>query len=1176
MAKNLLILLYFLFIINATLAGEKLVIREISRPAILGVLKESSPRNPPIRFLSVDQSLIGLQYVYVPQANSKQPGAGFSFSVNQPVVVYLVVHPRGGYVPDGWKKTKLTTKWKVGEHIVTDQIYAKEFPAGIINIPPHTGMTQNNTKPPYGLGHCAIIQPAEEAKLKEIKASQEINISNMSKGAMLSNFPNRIIMNGISVIVPDNFNNSKFVCMPRGDSKSPGKGYSFTIDKDCDVYIAVNRRGVIDLNDWKKTSYSVVWSHSGNTNIDSLYRKHFIAGKVVIPENAGTNGNIYGIPHMAIIPEGTAPEVSIVSWDLQDMGLEPLTNTNSLNAKPVTKVIAKKTITLRIPANTINADKVYSLKFWAKNEKPSIINITSVPVSPQPFGNEFLVKNNWSKIVCPVVAKSDGLTLKLTIPEDTIIEQPLLYEDKTGILPDNNQIVKYLPGDEWKPVNMGKQDEIFQPIQKGTALDFSNIPTRIPAGEKGRIVINAQGKLAFEKDINRSLRFRSCGFPFNKNTDKAFTDNFIDNLITQGYNMVRFHGKTFRKDKYLRYGVTIENAKFIPQSHDDFATFFDEEKLRNFDYILSELGKHGIYVYFDIMQSFAGWTDAMQAGHWAGKDLLGKQFHAQLYVNKKFRQNWKAGITYLLNRTNTVNGIKWKDDPVFACLLFMNEQDFRVTPSYLSAFEAEWKKLYGKGAPELSEKLLKSDSDDGRKAGKFMQDKISDMNRFFIESIRAAGYKGLVTNWDLYMRMIDVPGWGAMDVASMHSYHGHPGMPREASSVPGFPVNTPYGKKEIAINTQSSINDMGKYFARIICKRNINGPAMIMEYGDTAPNPYRHEAGLFFSSYAALNGIDVLQPHGSVITNQIFTPLTPYLYSDYRDPIFRASDIINVFGFLRGDVETAKHNVEFIITPEILASANRLDSLSIEYTKTFLLTKVGMRYSDNSDRNNIGNVKADLEIIPNHFARAQGTSVEAVTTIETSQVPEIFWSIVNNLRKIGILSNNNKTNPDNDIYESETKQILFQPTAGSMQINTQRLEGIVIKDDKAVTINRLSIVHCTTPAAISLVSLDKNKTLENTGHLLLTISTNCVNTGMVTNSKGNRMLDIGTAPLLMKVGRFSVKLKNNKVKSPKVYSLNLDGTRAQEISAQQTENGLTLDVDTSLLTYCTPFFEVAY
>ena len=58
-------------------------------------------------------------------------------------------------------------------------------------------------------------------------------------------------MNGISVIVPDNFNNSKFVCMPRGDSKSPGKGYSFTIDKDCDVYIAVNRRGVIDLNDWR-------------------------------------------------------------------------------------------------------------------------------------------------------------------------------------------------------------------------------------------------------------------------------------------------------------------------------------------------------------------------------------------------------------------------------------------------------------------------------------------------------------------------------------------------------------------------------------------------------------------------------------------------------------------------------------------------------------------------------------------------------------------------------------------------------------------------------------------------------------------------------------------------------------------------------------------------------------
>lgn len=1166
--------------VHYSYADEELQITEISNPAKLSELIENAPRCPPLYFSYVDVQLRGLPYIYVPRTDSNQPGLPFSFHVNKSVIIYLLVHPRGDYAPKGWKKTTLTTKWIAGQYTVSDVVYAKKFQAGKIEIPSHPGMRNHNTQPPYGLGHCAVIASATETDLSEMPLVPEIKITSLSNGAMLSDSPIRTVISGIGTIVPDRFKNSQFIYMPRGDSNSPGQSYSFNMDKESDVYIMVQSRGTPTLPDWKKTDYSAIWYHSGNTHLDHIYKKHFNAGVVTIPENNGNADKIFGIPHMAIVPNAMASDQTVVSWDLQNLGLKNSIEKKSFNDKPLSQVDSVEKIKLITPVEEIEPGKIYSLNIWARNETPSVFEITAQPKLSQPFGKDFLVTSKWSKIVCPIVFTADSLKSELvfnvTIPANTILEPPVLCKDNTGILPNDNQIVKYLPIGDWKPVNMGIPEGRFQPIKKGTALDFSNIPVRIPAGEKGRIVVNPQGNLAFEQDIDTPVRFRSCTFPFDANISIETIDNFVDNLMVQGYNMVRFHGPKFRKAKYMRYGVTIEDVTFIPQSNDDFDEFFDEEKLRKFDYVLSELGKRGIYVYFDVMTSFAGWTDALQPGHWVGKDLLGRQFHAQLYVNAKFRQNWKAGITYLLNRTNTVNGKLWKDDPAFACMLFMNEQDFRVTPSYLSAFEPQWEAYYGADAPTLSEQLLKSDSSDGRKAGKFILEKIADMNQFYINTIRAAGYKGLVTNWDLYMRMIDVPGWACMDVSSMHSYHGHPGMPKNINSVPGYPVKTDYGEKEISINTQSSIADNGKYLARILCKRNINTPSMIMEYGDTAPNPFRHEAGLFFASYAAMNGIDALQPHGAIIANKPFAPLTPYLYSDFRDPIFRASDIINVFGFLRGDIVTAKHNVEFIITPDILESANRLDALSLEYTKTFLLTKVGMRYSRNPVLDYSGNVKADLEVVPRYFAKAQGTSVEAVTTIETSLVPEISRNIVCDLRKYGVLAEDNKTDSDKNFYESETSQLVFQPSLGTMQVNTPRLEGVVIKENLPVKINRFSVENCSTPAAITVVSLQKDKILENSDHLLLVISTNSVNTGMVTNAEGNRILDIGDSPLLMRTGVFSLKLRNKKTITPVIYALNLDGTHADKVSVQQAENGMSLKIDTSTLSYCTPFFEIIY
>ena len=55
-----------------------------------------------------------------------------------------------------------------------------------------------------------------------------------------------------------------------------------------------------------------------------------------------------------------------------------------------------------------------------------------------------------------------------------------------------------------------------------------------------------------------------------------------------------------------------------------------------------------------------------------------------------------------------------------------------------------------------------------------------------------------------------------------------------------------------------------------------------------------------------------------------------------------------------------------------------------------------------------------------------------------------------------------------------------------------------------------------------------------------------------------------------------MKLRSARKKAPKVYALNMDGSRSEELSCLFHEGVLTLRLDTSKLKYGTPCFEIAY
>jgi hypothetical protein len=88
------------------------------------------------------------------RGNMKKPGQAFKVKVNRPVVAHLAVQERGIYTPPApWKATELRMDWGLGKDI----FYKAEFPAGVIDVPPHTGKAPQGY---LGVPHLLLLAPA--------------------------------------------------------------------------------------------------------------------------------------------------------------------------------------------------------------------------------------------------------------------------------------------------------------------------------------------------------------------------------------------------------------------------------------------------------------------------------------------------------------------------------------------------------------------------------------------------------------------------------------------------------------------------------------------------------------------------------------------------------------------------------------------------------------------------------------------------------------------------------------------------------------------------------------------------------------------------------------------------------------------------------------------------------
>ena len=702
-----------------------------------------------------------------------------------------------------------------------------------------------------------------------------------------------------------------------------------------------------------------------------------------------------------------------------------------------------------------------------------------------------------------------------------------------------DNVTTILRSPEWRPVKMDPVEWVYvQPrripmldVKPGTALDLSGFLDRAPKiGELGRIIVNQEGKLAYEKEPSRTVRFRSFTIDPGAWQNRLYAmskpeiEEYAEAIRLRGFNMVRIQapdGALTGKNGYPKKPITLREAT-LPRTMEELP--IDKTFADRWDYFVACLRKRNIYLLPDIASTRTSWTAA----------TVEFDVKTGLLFREDYRENWRAGFHYMMKHRNPYTGTRMVDDPMIVGITLFNEQDNQK--NYWNELNPYWQKHFaavhpGETAPVLNLELLQK----SQEARDWLEETLTGMSKFYMEEVRNVGFRGIVTNWDMYMRLMDIPPRLPLTAVAMHTYFSHPN--RVALPVRNYQQKLYnlrwYRGTGFLTGQTSSITDRNSYIGRAGVNRFFDRPFLITEYSHSPYNRYVHEAGLMWGAYAALQGWDMLTQHGTPVSLW-HTPMNGYVFEGSLSPMARVNEILTAFAWQRGDVAEAAHKVEIAIPERVMHSADFMNAIGGEYSRLFMVTRLGCSCEGQ------GSVRDSLKIVPERFARTFGGGMFAEVR-ETRGGDELARQLVRELREKRVIGQNNLTDPDRGIYQSETGEITTDVQKQTLRVVTKRLEGAVLKENQPVKLDALTISESSVPASLTAVALDAAPDLRSSRRILLVAATMAVSEHTVfNNERFDVEIDFGKFPVLIRSGKFALTLENRSAGKPEVYALNLE------------------------------------
>lgn len=675
-------------------------------------------------------------------------------------------------------------------------------------------------------------------------------------------------------------------------------------------------------------------------------------------------------------------------------------------------------------------------------------------------------------------------------------------------------------------------------IVPGSALDFSG---SINGGlfENSAIGINNEGQLAYDKGLGDRARFLCAPLVFTKPyggfPNHADADELAQQIKLHGYNLARLH----------HIDTTIMEG-----SANDFE--FNPVQMDRFYYLLAAFKKQGIYWMIDAATSWNGAFGNIKPHRFAKVHNLNLTVHYDVDSQK----HWKRLVDLILNVKNKYTQINILQDPNLALVTLFNEGGINFSarkgyPNELEALFINWQKSQGlksisKNLPDRWEK-----SSDAALMQRFISDLELDTSQWMTDYLRKLSYKGLVTAYNNGKNAQVHASRKNMDVISVHAYHDHP--------------NNFVGKGS-SQKSKSSISEILSYVSYFSTSRYFGKPFIVDEYDHPYWSPYRKEAGIALSSYAAMQDWDAICRFSNPVALGYNKKAPRRLKAIYPfgvglDPVARAGETLAYFLFRRGDV----------------VSANK--SVALEMNDSFL-------YSDKSSVKGISSVHKSLSLLARVGLKLPGSDFESDLTLSPeidneSAISKLLAGnnylfpkeLLSKLRESKILNTSDIPSADAGIY-STTNQIILSPNNNQMTVITPRTEAVVSNFKKSVKLSNLTVVHSNKSAVVSVSALDDQE-IASSRRMLLIVATDAKNSGDVFSKDRKKLIKHGSFPVLIESIKIKFELKNKTNAKFKLYALSLSGQRKELVPVVNANKNLLFNIDmSSLSSGPTTYFEL--
>ena len=709
--------------------------------------------------------------------------------------------------------------------------------------------------------------------------------------------------------------------------------------------------------------------------------------------------------------------------------------------------------------------------------------------------------------------------------------------------------------DVWKPM----PEKYAPPAAPGSVLDLTSINPKETAGDRGRVIINKKGRLAFEKSPDIPVKFLiHIGGDFKEMSNQKEAAAYAAKLRQNGYNMVRLS-----PDRDLMRGAKADGE-------------LNEKTLDLFFYYISELKKNGIYIEFDAMASGIGYS---VGDSWDPREK--RNFKYSIYSDDKVKKNWVTGTKKILTTVNPYTGTKLAEDPQLALVIGFNELEFGLSKhGTYTELREEWikflKRKYRNDFQKLSEawkdnipggaadfdSLPAFDRSEGNKLNQRSRDinefitKLErDMLKWFKRQFRAMGFEGPVTNFNMGKSMRNILSRKNADYVAMNNYHAHPSNFIDMGS---------------RISQQSSVGE-GINISRAFAATKEHGvPYVISEHGHVFWNKYRYEQGFATGAHSALQGFDGITCFANPVTAKD-TPPAVYPFNNAPDVTIRSQEFLTALMFLRGDVAESEYEAVIKINEKDIYKSDSYEyGMDARQSRLSLLTKMSVESSPRYK-------PAENEIA---FDRLGGSSLilhKAYGNIADTQHSDFdLTSAVEEMRKRGMLSKSNRTDVSKGIFESSTEEIYIDTPRKYMTVNTPRLQGMSAPAGETAKLSDFEVIYTQRNSNVTIAAVDGLKPIKEARRFALVISPNSLNSEMsFTDEDMVSLINIGKPPMLVETGKYKVALSTPHWKQMRLWALNMDGSRLKELPLKKSDGRIEAEIDTSKLPIPCVFFELS-